>query len=159
MLRITNITNHPDNKNILVGLIMKRRNFVLSIAFVLGLGILGLGTVGATSVQDLAYEYDLIVPGSVGLDSPAYSSKQQKILTDWDAKEENYSIGGGKTLRSAVFWGNDRVTPKTSIEKGDEVEHKFNKGEGRTDRLFRLDHVAAWYTVVDVESSGTWDPK
>lgn len=124
----------------------------------MGIGAIGVGAVGAQSVQTTD-SYDFIVPGSLGSDDPALSSKVAKNNEGEDAQENNSSIGGDKTLQSAVYWGNETVTPTTNIESGDNALHTYESGEGTTDRYFRLGHHTGASTVVDVESSGTWDPR
>lgn len=133
------------------GFSMKKRNFLLSGAVVLGLSAFS-GTAMAQT------DYDLIVPGSPTPDDPAYTDTVTKSTTSGSAQENNSSIGGGNTLNSAIYFGNDQITPTTEISSGGSVTHNYNTGEAIADRDHRLGQETQAVTVVDVQSSGTWSP-
>lgn len=137
---------------------MRKKKVLLSMITVIGISFLGLGTIGAQSLQATVGSYDLIVPGSATSHPTVFSGRIAKDSTSTNGEENNSSIGGGKTLNSAFYYGNQQVSPQVSVSSGSNVIHQYYSGDNRDDRNIRLGQSTKVTTVVDVESSGTWSP-
>ncbi|OXT08597.1 hypothetical protein CE561_04700 [Thermoanaerobacterium thermosaccharolyticum] len=98
-------------------------------------------------------DYDTIVPGVGTWYSPAIEKANGS-----NGVNHNTSIGGGKTLLTAIAYGNNRITDEYALTPRSRVLIPYHTGENISGRKVRLQLNTPWNVLVDVEAHGTWSP-
>ncbi len=130
--------------------IKSRRGRILVVC-ALAISVLGAGVAYARHIAS----YDLIVPrfGS----AVAYTHPLTKVNYSRGV-DNNRSIGGGRSMYSAIYRGTRQVTPRRLISSGSRVLHSYYSGQNQPGTGYRLGHRSRFTEPYRIQTRGSWSP-
>ncbi|HFZ6943048.1 TPA: hypothetical protein ACGMLK_000102 [Streptococcus agalactiae] len=118
-------------------------------------GVCAMLLMGTTVVSAREVDtYNLIMPrfGGITKTDSLYKSNQSRAVNN------NTSVGGGYTMHSAIYRGENKMTSTYSAGSGDRIYLNYNSPSDAQGSNLRLGGWTGLSTYVKVQTTGSWSP-